>query len=169
MKKWLLWAAAALCMIGAGLLVWGARDFSAVRPASAYEDAGVQTFYPRRAEPVQRENTGGTARSRRLHPSKTVWTVVYRTADRRWSWRRDMSGETAAREVVESGVPEERRVLAVRGEKTRVIALPGETPEVYVSRARESALYRMEGGAAALLFGAGCLLRQRKKKSFTHR
>ena len=167
MKKMLLWAAAVLCMIGAGLLVWGARDFFAVRPASAYEDAGVQTFYPRRAEPVVRDNTGGTARSRRLHPTKTVWTVVYRTADRRWSWRRDMPSETSAKQAVESGAPETRRVLVVRGEKTRVIAASDETPEVYVSRAREGALYRMEGGAASLLLGSGFLLRQRKKKSFT--
>lgn len=70
-----------LMMVAVIILGLGIKNILTVLPASAYEDKGVHTFTPIEIYPVQKKNTSSYGRSRRMHPTTTVYKVRYEATD----------------------------------------------------------------------------------------
>ena len=127
-----------LMMVAVIILGLGIKNILTVLPASAYEDKGVHTFTPIEIYPVQKKNTSSYGRSRRMHPTTTVYKVRYEATDGsgyRCSFEAG-STETSAQLLAEEG-DIERRVLYVRDESVTVTIDPSESAESYVAGQRK--------------------------------
>ena len=128
-----------LLMVAAIILGLGIKNMLTVRPASAYEDKGVHTFTPVEIYPVQKKNTSSYGRSRRMHPTTTVYKVRYEATDGsgyRCSFEAG-STETSARLLAEEG-DIVQRVLYIHDEDAIVVVDPDESAESYADESAES-------------------------------
>lgn len=127
-----------LLMVAAIILGLGIKNMLTVRPASAYEDKGVHTFTPVEIYPVQKKNTSSYGRSRRMHPTTTVYRVRYEATDGsgyRCS-REAGSTETSAQLLAEEG-DIVQRVLYIHDEDAIVVVDPDESAESYAAGERQ--------------------------------
>ena len=102
-----------LMMVAVVILGLGIKNILTVLPASAYEDKGVHTFTPIEIYPVQKKNTSSYGRSRRMHPTTTVYKVRYEATDGsgyRCSFEAG-STETSAQLLAEKGPPASEVVM----------------------------------------------------------
>ena len=155
-----------LLILAAAGLYTGIRNLNTIRPADQYTDSGVHTFAPYDIQPVSVENTG-TRRYRRLHPTKTVYMVYYRTTDGSgYQWRDE--GGTArvlAEELYQNGSVE-RRVLSIPSEDTYITVEPHLTAQQYTDglRRRQYIILGLSGGYI-LCYGAFWIVIRRKEAS----
>lgn len=129
--------------------VKGFLSLSDLPAASEYEDDGVHTFAVKQIVPVQVKNTA-RGRSRRLHPTKTVYMIDYKTTDGSgYLWRREgSSAESLARQMAEDMPTVERRVLLLPADDTYITVEADQTAESYTAQMKRQ--YQVMMGAAAL-------------------
>ena len=171
-KKILGACATALFIVSLVTLYRGWKGAAAVRPADSYEDRGVHTFAPYRVLPVQVENTSGSRRYRRMHPTRTVYMVQYRTTNESgYRWRKEAPSRSLGLDIVAKKAPEKRRVLAIRGQKKYISIEAEQTAESYTAGLKRK--YRWMAGLSAI-YGAGFLiaacmifLRRRESKEWS--
>lgn len=151
-------ALTAACM--AGVLIW---NYVRIRPASAYTDQGVHRFEPYEVLPVQVKNTSGTGRSRRMHPTKTIYLLYYRATDGSgYRWSKEVPSKTYGRKRIEEGAPVERRVLSVTGENAYISVEAHLSAESYTRGLRRK--YLLFFSVCILyLAGYGCFRLLKKK------
>ena len=127
-----------LMMVAVIILGLGIKNILTVLPASAYEDKGVHTFTPIEIYPVQKKNTSSYGRSRRMHPTTTVYKVRYEATDGsgyRCSFEAG-STETSAQLLAAEG-DIVQRVLYVPEADSIVIVGPDESAESYAVGERQ--------------------------------
>ena len=127
-----------LMMVAVIILGLGIKNILTVLPASAYEDKGVHTFTPIEIYPVQKKNTSSYGRSRRMHPTTTVYKVRYEATDGsgyRCSFEAG-STETSAQLLAAEG-DIVQRVLYVPEADSIVIVDPDESAESYAAGERQ--------------------------------
>ena len=125
-------------MVAVIILGLGIKNILTVLPASAYEDKGVHTFTPIEIYPVQKKNTSSYGRSRRMHPTVTVYKVRYEATDGS-GYRCSIeagSTETSAQLLAEKG-DIVQRVLYVPEADSIVIVDPDESAESYAAGERQ--------------------------------
>ena len=138
-----------VAIIGAGM---GIKNISSVRPASDYEDKGVYEFIPCKIVPVQRENTGATARQRRLHPTKIVYVLHYRAQGHSsYRYRLDTAGEYTAKQMLAEKKSVVRRVLAIKSTNRYLTVEPELTAETYTRSQQYNYIWIM--GCSLLYIG----------------
>ena len=97
--------------------------------ADAYEDMGIETFYPTRVLPHQ-ESYSQKSGHRRTSGTRTVYEIVYQSASRH-KWTPEV-GSKDSQKIVAEGEPVDRRILHYKGE-TSYITIPAEdTVDSYV-------------------------------------
>ena len=67
-----------LLILAAVMCYLSIEELSALPSADSYTDRGVYTFVPYEVASEQVKNTSADSRDRRMHPTKTVYTVCYR-------------------------------------------------------------------------------------------
>lgn len=106
--------------------------------ADAYEDMGIETFYPTRVLPHQ-ESYSQKSGHRRTSGTRTVYEIVYQSASRH-KWTPEVGSKDSAQKIVAEGEPVDRRILHYKGE-TSYITIPAEdTVDSYVQGNRRSYL-----------------------------
>lgn len=125
----------ALCAVIVAVIA--IREYIAVRPADAYEDKGVHTFSPYEVLPVQVKNRTGTGRSRRLHPTRTVYKLYYKATDGSgYRYVEEVPAKSFGEKRVKEGITVERRVLSVTKEDVYITVEPDQTAESYTAQCR---------------------------------
>ncbi len=138
-----------LLILSAAMGYIAIRDRSAILPAESYEDKGVYTFLPYQVLPVQVENTGAVGRSRRMHPTRTVYMVYYRAADGSgYQWTDEAPTRELGQEIVDAGAAVERRVLSVPADRTYITVAPDQSAESYTESLERR--YDLSLGLAAI-------------------
>lgn len=152
---------ASVCLYTAGTELHG------LRPATAYEDDGVHTFYPYRVLPTQVENTSPYSRDRRMNPTKTVYVVHYAANDRSgYKWSEQTSSKSSGQRIVALRQPVERRVLIIPSENAYITVKPDQTAESYTAELgqRYRIIMILSGGYLLIYAAAWGLIWVRKKK-----
>ena len=125
-------------MVAVIILGLGIKNILTVLPASAYEDKGVHTFTPIEIYPVQKKNTSSYGRSRRMHPTVTVYKVRYEATDGsgyRCSFEAGSTEMSAQLLAAEGDIVQ--RVLYVPEADSIVIVDPDESAESYAAGERQ--------------------------------
>ena len=158
-----------LILAGVGLYT-GVRNFTSVRPVTAYEDSGVHTFTPYDILPVQVKNTGAR-RSQRRNPTRTVYMVYYHTTDgTSYRWQAEGgSAQTLAEQLYDRG-PVERRVLSIPTDNTYITVEADQTAESYTESLRQKYILMvcLSGGYVLVYVVAWIVIwsqKQRREKS----
>lgn len=121
----ILLAILALCGI-----VLSVKGYLEEPSADAYEDMGIETFYPTRVLPHQ-ESYSQKSGHRRTSGTRTVYEIVYQSASRH-KWTPEVGSKDSAQKIVAEGEPVDRRILHYKGE-TSYITIPAEdTVDSYV-------------------------------------
>ncbi len=129
----ILLAILALCGI-----VLSVKGYLEEPSADAYEDMGIETFYPTRVLPHQ-ESYSQKSGHRRTSGTRTVYEIVYQSASRH-KWTPEVGSKDSAQKIVAEGEPVDRRILHYKGE-TSYITIPAEdTVDSYVQGNRRSYL-----------------------------
>ena len=128
--------------------------------ADAYEDMGVETFYPTRVLPHQ-ESYSQKSGHRRTSGTRTVYEIVYQSASTH-KWTPEVGSKESAQKIVTEGEPVDRRILHYKGE-TSYITIPAEdTADSYVQKNRRSYLRGLALSGLYLAIGGGIILWKRK-------
>ena len=107
------------------------------RPPDSYEDKCIYCFVPYQVLPVQVKNMTGTARSRRMNPTRTVYKVYYRAVGGSgYRWEDEAVSKTAGQKIVEEKAAVERRVLGIMGENAYIAIEPELDAESYTAGLR---------------------------------
>lgn len=168
MKKFILSAGVVLFVLAMSCLYVSVSGLSDIRPASDYEDKGIHTFIPYRTLTTQVKNTA-TGRQQRLHPTKSVYWVCYKTTDgTSYEWKNEATYRKSAESIVTIGDPIERRVLSIKENGNYITVESDLTAESYVFG--QSRYYGIIAGASALylviyLVAWVVILRKRRKEN----
>lgn len=99
--------------------------------ADAYEDMGIETFYPTMVLPHE-ESYSQKSGHRRVSGTRTVYEIVYQSASRH-RWTPEVGSKDSAQKIVAEGEPVDRRILHYKGETRYYITIPAEdTVDSYV-------------------------------------
>ena len=151
----ILLAILALCGI-----VLSVKGYLEEPSADAYEDMGIETFYPTRVLPHQ-ESYSQKSGHRRTSGTRTVYEIVYQSASRH-KWTPEVGSKESAQKIVTEGEPVDRRILHYKGE-TSYITIPAEdTVDSYVQKNRRSYLRGLALSGLYLAIGGGIILWKRK-------
>lgn len=150
--KFFLYTLSGACVFIAGCgIYFGNQNLETIRPASAYEDKGVRTFYPYEIASVQVRNrsVGRLYRNSGYH---TEYQVRYKTREgTRYRWREE--GEPTkeqAQQIYDRG-PVERRVLSIVAEKKYITVEPDQNAESYTDSLKSRNLWIMRISAAYIV------------------
>ena len=156
-----------LLILAAAMGYLSIKYLSAILPAASYEDKGVCTFSPYQVLPVQVQNTGTSARARRMNPTKTVYMVYYRATDGSgYQWSEQALTREMGQEIVDAGAAVDRRVLAIPADRSYITVEPGQTAESYTAgfRQRYITALVLAGGYVLLYVAAWCVIFGLRKK-----
>ena len=151
----ILLAILALCGI-----VLSVKGYLEEPSADAYEDMGIETFYPIRVLPHQ-ESYSQKSGHRRTSGTRTVYEIVYQSASRH-KWTPEVGSKDSAQKIVAEGEPVDRRILHYKGE-TSYITIPAEdTVDSYVQGNRRSYLRIFTVWSLYLAVWGGIILWKRR-------
>ena len=126
-----------LLILAAAMGYLSIKYLSAILPAASYEDKGVYTFSPYQVLPVLVQNTGASARDRRMNPTQTVYMVYCRdTSGSGYQWNEQALTRELGQEIVDAGAAVERRVLAIPADRSYITVESGQTAENYTAGLR---------------------------------
>ena len=115
----------------------GLKNFFTIPSSVSYEDKGIHTFLPYQVLPSQVKNTSG-GRSSRLHPTKTVYFVYYKTNDgTNYVWKYQTAYKTSAENKVSECISVQRRVLKIKNTNEYITINPEQTAESYTNNKRK--------------------------------
>ena len=157
-----------LLILAAAMGYISIKYLSAILPADSYEDKGVCTFSPYQVLPVQVQNTGASARGRRMNPTKTVYMVYYRATDGSgYQWSEQALTRELGQEIVDAGAAVERRVLAIPADRSYITVEPGQTAESYTAGLRQKYITALTlAGAYVLMYAiVWCVIGSMKRKA----
>lgn len=153
-----------LLILAAAGLYGGVRNLNTIRPADQYEDSGIHTFAPYDILPISVKTTG-PRRYRRLHPTKIVYMVYYRTTNGSgYQWRDEGGTARVLAEQLYQRGSVERRVLSIPSEDTYITVEPHLTAQQYTDglRRRQYILLGLSGGYV-LCYGVAWIVTRRKE------
>lgn len=128
--------------------------------ADAYEDMGVDVFYPMKAYSQKVQNST-RVRHRSMTTTETVYEVYYQSASG-YKWYVETRSKEEGQKIVREAEPVERRVLRLRGDN-KFFTIPAEdTVDSYVQKNRRSYLRGLALSGLYLAIGGGIILWKRK-------
>lgn len=110
-----------LFVLSAVTIYLSIQELSDIRPAGDYEDQGVYTFLPYDVQFIQVKNTSASSRDRRMHPTTTVYMVLYRdTSGAGYRWQERTPAPELGQKTVKAGQTVARRVLTIPSSRTYI-------------------------------------------------
>lgn len=128
--------------------------------ADAYEDMGVDVFYPMKAYSKKVQNSTRVGH-RSMTTTETVYEVYYQSASG-YKWYVETRSKEEGQKIVREAEPVERRVLRLKGDN-KFFTIPVEdTVDSYVQKNRRSYLRGLALSGLYLAIGGGIILWKRK-------
>lgn len=123
----------------------GWKGLSEMTPVEAYVDKGVFSFKPVKIYPHQVKNHDPSSRSRRMHPNKVEYVVLYNCVREKTYYQYKLNtksaSKTEAENILNAGEIIKRRVLAIPSEHSYVTVEAHQTAESYTDGLTTKYLY----------------------------
>ena len=157
-----------LFVLSAVTIYLSIQELSDIRPAGDYEDQGVYTFLPYDVQSIQVKNTSASSRDRRMHPTTTVYMVLYRdTSGAGYRWQERTPAPELGQKTVKAGQTVARRVLTIPSSRTYITVEPDQTAESYTTGLRKKYITALVlAGVYVLLYvAAWCVTGGMKRRT----
>ena len=142
-----------LFVLSAVTIYLSIQELSDIRPAGDYEDQGVYTFLPYDVQFIQVKNTSASSRDRRMHPTTTVYMVLYRdTSGAGYRWQERTPAPELGEKTVEAGQTVARRVLSIPSSRTYITVEPEQSAQSYTDGLRQKYSLFLGLSVAYILF-----------------
>ena len=121
--------------VSLAFLCLGIKGVSGIHQASDYKDEGVYTFVPYRVSASTVENTS-TGRDKRLHPTKTVYAVHYRSLEEhKYRWKLETgNSKSDANRILQVGKSVKKRIFTSRSSEKYIVVEEELSVDAYVQK-----------------------------------